>query len=151
MEPLCGILIELYFNHFFEPLWNCCLISFAVWGQFIRWIQFYTEIMFNILILETNCPYIINKSLCVFGQIFGWIGRKGRLKISNSCNVNLQTMPSFSWSIFIRTVIDHMICYNLKWPKIKLWVQYFVFSCGLQHILKSYKSIFQPFTRLDTF
>ena len=24
--------------------------------------------------------------------------------------------PSFSWSIFIRAVIDHMICYNLNWP-----------------------------------
>ena len=30
------------------------------------------------------------------------------------------TMPPFSWSIFIRAVIDHMICYNLNWPKIKL-------------------------------
>ena len=29
-------------------------------------------------------------------------------------------MPSFSWSIFIRAVIDHMICYNLNWPKIRL-------------------------------
>ena len=29
-------------------------------------------------------------------------------------------LPSFSWSIFIRAVIDHMICYNLNWPKIKL-------------------------------
>ena len=37
--------------------------------------------------------------------------------------------PSFSWSIFIRAVIDHMICYNLNWPKIKTWVHYFVFSC----------------------
>ena len=27
--------------------------------------------------------------------------------------------PVFSWSIFLRTVIDHMICYNLNWPKIK--------------------------------
>ena len=26
----------------------------------------------------------------------------------------------FSWSIFIRSVIDHMTCYNLKWTKIKL-------------------------------
>ena len=25
----------------------------------------------------------------------------------------------FSWSIFIRAVIDHMTCYNLNWPKIK--------------------------------
>ena len=29
-------------------------------------------------------------------------------------------LPVFSWSIFIRAVIDHMICYNLNWPKIKL-------------------------------
>ena len=49
----------------------------------------------------------------------------------------LRTMPSFSWSIFLRAVIDHMICYNLNWPKIKLWVHYFVFSCALDHILKS--------------
>ena len=26
----------------------------------------------------------------------------------------------FSWSIFISAVIDHMTCYNLNWPKIKL-------------------------------
>ena len=47
------------------------------------------------------------------------------------------TKPPFSWSIFIRTVVDHMICYNLNWPKIKLWVHYFVSSCALDHILKS--------------
>ena len=47
------------------------------------------------------------------------------------------TVPSFSWSVFLRAVIDHMICYNLNWPKIKLWVHYFVFSCALDHILKS--------------
>ena len=35
------------------------------------------------------------------------------------------SMPVFSWSIFIRAVICHMICYNLNWPKIKLWVHYF--------------------------
>ena len=46
------------------------------------------------------------------------------------------SMPPFSWSIFIRAVKDHMICYNFNWPKIKLWVQYFVFSCALDHILK---------------
>ena len=28
-------------------------------------------------------------------------------------------VTGFSWSIFIRAVIDHMICYNLNWPKIK--------------------------------
>ena len=49
----------------------------------------------------------------------------------------LMCMPPFSWSIFLRAVIDHMICYNLNWPKIKLWVHYFVFSCALDHILKS--------------
>ena len=43
----------------------------------------------------------------------------------------------FSWSIFIRAVIDHMICYDLNWPKIKLWVHYFVFSCALDHNLKN--------------
>ena len=43
----------------------------------------------------------------------------------------------FSWSIFIRAVIGHMTCYNFNWPKIKLWVHYFVFSCALDHILKS--------------
>ena len=42
------------------------------------------------------------------------------------------TMAVFSWSIFIRTVIDHMTCYNLNWPKIKLWVHHFVFSCALE-------------------
>ena len=42
----------------------------------------------------------------------------------------------FSWSIFIRAVIDHMTCYNLNWPKIKLWGHDFVFSCALNHILK---------------
>ena len=26
----------------------------------------------------------------------------------------------FSWSIFIRAIKDHMICYNLNWPKIKV-------------------------------
>ena len=26
----------------------------------------------------------------------------------------------FIWSIFKRAVIDHMTCYNLSWPKIKL-------------------------------
>ena len=36
----------------------------------------------------------------------------------------------FSWSIFIRTVIDHMTCYNLNWSKIKLSVHYFIISCG---------------------
>ena len=46
-------------------------------------------------------------------------------------------LPVFSWSIFIRAVIDHMTCYNLNWPKIKLWVHYFIFSCALDHILKS--------------
>ena len=44
----------------------------------------------------------------------------------------------FIWSIFIRVVIDHMTCYNLKWPKIKFWVHYFVFSCTLDHTLKRY-------------
>ena len=34
-------------------------------------------------------------------------------------------------------VKDHMICYDLNWPKIKLWVNYFVCSCALDHILKS--------------
>ena len=29
----------------------------------------------------------------------------------------------------------HMSCYNLNWPKIKFWVQYFVFSCALDHSL----------------
>ena len=48
-----------------------------------------------------------------------------------------QIWPPFSWSIFIRAVKDHMICYNLNWSKIKLWVHYFVFSCTLDHILKS--------------
>ena len=43
----------------------------------------------------------------------------------------------FSYLIFIRAVIRHMTCYNLKSPKITLWVHYFVFSCALDHILKS--------------
>ena len=47
------------------------------------------------------------------------------------------SMPPFSRSIFIRAVIDHMICYNLNWPKIKLWEHYFVFSCALDHNLKN--------------
>ena len=47
------------------------------------------------------------------------------------------TRPVFSWSVFIRAVIDHMICYNLNWSKNKLWVHYFIFSCTLDHILKS--------------
>ena len=29
-------------------------------------------------------------------------------------------MVVFIWSMFIRAVIDHMTCYNLNWPKIKL-------------------------------
>ena len=57
----------------------------------------------------------------------------------------------FNWSVFIRAVIDHMICYNLNWPKVKLLVHYFVFSCALDHILKRKKSIFQHFTRSVTF
>ena len=39
--------------------------------------------------------------------------------------------------IYKGCVIDHMTCYNLSWPKIKLWVHYFVFSCTLDCILKS--------------
>ena len=31
-----------------------------------------------------------------------------------------QIRPPFSWSIFLRAVRDHVICYNLNWPKIKL-------------------------------
>jgi hypothetical protein len=37
------------------------------------------------------------------------------------------SMPVFNWSIFIRAVIDHMTCYNLNWPKIKLSVHYFFY------------------------
>ena len=39
--------------------------------------------------------------------------------ICNEKNWN-PTMPPFSWSIFLRAVIGHMICYNFNWPKIKL-------------------------------
>ena len=30
----------------------------------------------------------------------------------------------------------HMTRYNLNWSKMKFWVQNFVFSCALDHILK---------------
>ena len=56
----------------------------------------------------------------------------------------MMALVVFIWSIFIRTVIGHMTCYDLNWPKIKFWVHYFVFSCDLDHILKSYKSIYIP-------
>ena len=63
-----------------------------------------------------------------------WLG--GNMLVINKFSC-LASLPLFSWSIFIRAVRDHMICYNLNWPKIKLWVHYFVFSCALDHILKS--------------
>ena len=37
----------------------------------------------------------------------------------NNCLVVLLFRVVFIWSIFIRTVIDHVSCYNLNWPKIK--------------------------------
>ena len=47
--------------------------------------------------------------------------RVGALNSVNKVNwlVIDQIMPVFGWSIFISAVIDHMICYNLNWPKIK--------------------------------
>ena len=36
-----------------------------------------------------------------------------------SCKIN-KIKPAFTWSIFVRAVIDHMIFSNLNWPKIKL-------------------------------
>ena len=35
----------------------------------------------------------------------------------------------FIWSIFVRAVIDHMTCYNLNWPKIKLSALFCTFLC----------------------
>ena len=40
--------------------------------------------------------------------------------LSSNLFCGTDVRPIFSWSIFIRAVIDHMICYNLNWPKIKL-------------------------------
>ena len=63
------------------------------------------------------------------------------------CMMNLQyeiricqkkyNIGTMTMSIFIRAVIDHMTSYNLNWPKINLWEQYFVFSCALDHILEN--------------
>ena len=52
--------------------------------------------------------------------------------------------PPFSWSIFIRAVRNHMICYNLNWPKMKIFVHYLAFSCAFCHILKSWKCMYTP-------
>ena len=41
-------------------------------------------------------------------------------KLKLEKNVFYKKWPPFSWSIFIRAVIDHVICFNLNWPKIKL-------------------------------
>ena len=46
-----------------------------------------------------------------------WLG--GNMLVINKFSC-LASLPLFSWSIFIRAVRDHMICYNLNWPKIKL-------------------------------
>ena len=59
--------------------------------------------------------------------------------------------PRSAGKILRAVINDHMTCYNLNWPKIKLFVHYLAFSCASGHILKSWKFIFQHLTRFDIF
>ena len=48
----------------------------------------------------------------------------------------------------IMAVRNHMTCFYLNWPTIKIFLHYLAFSCALGHILKSWKCIFQHIDQL---
>ena len=122
----------------------CCMhakssTSTALTSQIVQWCTAHMVFSSKSFYISTavSCHYLYNtfrpalESLnpTIFNTI-NWVA--GSMEWSSH-----QPSPRSAGQILRAVINDHMTCYNLNWPKIKLWVHYFVFSCALDHILKS--------------
>ena len=126
-EMVLLLTVELFLNQFHfvlllklssVPEWNelrhCCLgLNFDV-----KMLYIFNDVSLLWLDGSSNFWFVVNLAMTDF---------------STKC---IFSLAIFIWSIFIRAIIDHMTSNNLNWPKIMLRMQYFVFSCALDHILK---------------
>ena len=92
--------------------------SIIIWDDMLR--NFMSSEMMPLKDLVVPMVWVYAEEVYHFMPTYNWDRFSEVFPTAWTASAYKGTKPVFSWSIFIRAVIDHMICYNLNWPKIKL-------------------------------
>ena len=124
---------------------NCYYPSCHVWTYLVHSVQIHVS---SVILLQVTHDELVWPDNPHFPNMTGWTKIKPDLRFCQLVSTSKYPFPKekkmswadysvaiFSYKIFLTGVNSHMTCYNLNWSKIKLWVDYFIFSCALDHIL----------------